>query len=321
MGPTSIGCASLDSRQEISCRCLDILFTPHFVALFSDWRRWLFIDCQTNGHKERQMTSKTNTNPAMPAHQGGATQETAVEGKYASVGDLRMYYEIHGAGRPLVLLHGAFMSATVYPTLAEGRQVIAVDLQGHGRTADIDRPLSYEQMADDTAALLQQLAIEQTDVFGYSLGGKVGLALAIRHPDLVRRLAIFGAAYRSFEESFAPDVLTVFKEATPEAFAPKALQTPYEKLSPSPNWIGLAAKILHSVRNFRGFSPEQMKAIKAEVFIGAGDHNDVSLEDVVEMHKLIPKSQLAVFPNTEHVVVMTNPDKVLGPVREFLNAH
>ena len=266
------------------------------------------------------MNSKAETNAAMPANQDNVTQETSVEGKYASVGDLKMYYEIHGTGRPLVLLHGAFMSATVYPALAEGRQVIAVDLQGHGRTADIDRPLTCEQMADDTAALLKQLEIEQTDVFGYSLGGKVGLALAIRHPELVRRLAIFGAAYRSFEESFPPDVLKVFKEATPETFAPKELKEPYEKMSPAPNWKGLAAKILQSVRNFKGFSPEQMKAIKAEVFISAGDHNDVSLEDIVEMHKLIPKSQLAVFPNTEHVVVMTNPDKVLVQVREFLNA-
>ena len=136
----------------------------------------------------------------------------------------------------------------------------------------------------------------------------------------MRRLAIFGAAYRSFEESFPPHVLKIFKEATPEAFAPKELKEPYERLSPAPNWLGLAAKILQSVKSFKGFSPEQMKAIKAEVFIGAGDHNDVSLEDIVEMHKLIPKSQLAVFPNTEHVVVMTDPDKVLVPVREFLNA-
>ena len=266
------------------------------------------------------MHSKAQTNAAMTANQDNSTQETSFEGNYASVGDLKMYYEIHGSGRPLVLLHGAFMSATVYPTLAEGRQVIAVDLQGHGRTADIDRPLTCEQMADDTAALLKQLKIEQTDVFGYSLGGKVGLALAIRHPELVRRLAIYGATYKSFEESLAPEVLEVFKKATPETFAPKELKEPYEKMSPAPNWEGLAAKILQSVRNFKGFSPEQMKAIKAEVFISAGDHNDVSLEDIVEMHKLIPKSQLAVFPNTEHVVLMTNPDKVLVQVREFLNA-
>jgi len=265
------------------------------------------------------MNSSTENNTATSADQNPAVQPPPGTGEYASLGDLKMYYEVHGAGRSLVLLHGAFMSATVYPALAEGRQMIAVDLQGHGRTADIDRPFSFEQMADDVAALLKQLKIEQTDVFGYSLGGKAGLALAIRHPELVRRLAIFGASYKSFEESLPPELLEVFKKVTPETFAPEALKAPYEKLSPAPNWIGLAAKILESMKSFQGFSPEQMKSIKAEVFLGAGDHKDVNLEHLVEMHNLIPKSQLAVFPNTEHVVMMTNPDKVLVAVKEFLD--
>ena len=265
------------------------------------------------------MNSSTENNTATSANQNSAVQPTTVKGEYTSVGDLKMYYEIHGTGRPLVLLHGAFMSATVYPALAENSQVIAVDLQGHGRTADIDRPFTFEQMADDVATLLKQLKIEQTDVFGYSLGGKVGLALAIRHPELVRRLAIYGATYKSFEESLAPEVLEIFKKATPETFAPKELKGLYEELSPAPNWIGLAAKILESMKGFKGFSPEQMKAIKAEVFLSAGDHNDVNIGHIVEMHKLIPKSQLAVFPNTDHVVMMTNPDRVLVQVKNFLD--
>ncbi|MBS1795535.1 MAG: alpha/beta hydrolase [Acidobacteria bacterium] len=230
-----------------------------------------------------------------------------------------MYYEVHGAGRPLVLLHGAFLSGAVYPSLAAGRQTIVVDLQGHGRTADIDRPLTFEQLADDVAALLKQLGIEQTDVFGYSLGGKAGLALAIRHPALVRRLAIYGASFKSFEESLPAEMLEAFNKVTPETFAPEALKKSYEELSPAPNWIGLAAKILESMKRFQGFSPEQLKAVKAEVFIGGGDRNDVNPEHLVEMHKLIPNSQLAVFPNTDHVVMMTDPEKVLVQVREFLN--
>jgi pimeloyl-ACP methyl ester carboxylesterase len=277
------------------------------------------VDCQNRIQNTKQMNSSTENNTATSANQNSAVQQATVKGEYASLGDLKMYYEIHGTGRPLVLLHGAFMSATVYPALAEGRQVIAVDLQGHGRTADIDRRFTFEQMADDVAALLKQLKIDQTDVFGYSLGGKVGLALAIRHPELVRRLAIYGASYKSFEESLPPDLLEVFKQVTPETFAPKDLKESYEKMSPAPNWIGLAAKILESMKGFQGFSPEQMKAIKAEVFLSAGDHKDVNLEHIVEMHKLIPKSQLAVFPNTEHVVMMTNPDKVLVGVKEFLD--
>jgi pimeloyl-ACP methyl ester carboxylesterase len=132
--------------------------------------------------------------------------------------------------------------------------------------------------------------------------------------------AIYGATYKSFEESLPPDLLKIFKEMTPETFAPKDLEELYEKLSPAPNWIGLAAKILESMTSFQGFSTEQMQAIKAEVFLSAGDRLDVNLEHLAQMHQLIPKSQLAIFPNTEHLVMMTNPDKVLVQVKEFFNA-
>jgi pimeloyl-ACP methyl ester carboxylesterase len=151
------------------------------------------------------------------------------------------------------------------------------------------------------------------------MGGTIGLALAIRHPDLVRRLAILGSVYRSIEESYPPDVLKDFKSIDPETFAPKDLKEPYEKMSPAPNWKGLVAKILQMEKDFKGFSPEQMKAIEAEVFIGAGDHKDVGLEHVVEMHNLIPKSQLAIFPNTEHVFLMMDPNKMPPEIKEFLN--
>ncbi|MBC7928938.1 MAG: alpha/beta hydrolase [Rubrivivax sp.] len=267
------------------------------------------------------MNSNAETNAAMPANQNTAFDQTTVKGESASVNGLKMYYEIHGAGRPLVLLHGSFMWGIVYLMLAEGRQTIVVDMQGHGRTADIDRPFTFEQMADDVAALLKQLKIEETDVFGYSMGGTIGLALAIRHPALVRRLAIYGSVFKNIEESYPPDVLKDFKAITPETFAPEELKEPYDKMSPVPNWKGLVAKIVQMEKDFKGFSPEQMKALNAEVFIGAGDHYDVGLEHVVEMHNLIPKSQLAVFPNTDHIVLLKNPntDKVLPQIKEFLN--
>jgi pimeloyl-ACP methyl ester carboxylesterase len=257
---------------------------------------------------------------ALFACQSIAAQGTEAKGKYASINGLKMYYEIHGTGEPLVLLHGSFVWATNYPTLARGRQIILIDMQGHGRTADINRPFSFEQMADDTAALLKHLKIEQADVFGYGMGGTIGLALAIRHPGLVRRLAICSAVYRPVEESYPKDVLDAFREMTPERFAPKELKKPYDKMSPAPNWRRLVAKIVQMERDFKGFSQEQMKAIKAEVFIAAGDHYDVGLEHVVEMHHLIPKSQLAVFPNSDHLLLLTNPDKILIQIREFLNS-
>jgi pimeloyl-ACP methyl ester carboxylesterase len=253
------------------------------------------------------------------ACQGTAEQQMKVKDEYAPVNGLKMYYEIHGKGEPLVLLHGSFMWGTNYPTLSEGRQLIAIDMQGHGRTADINRPFTFEQMADDTAALLKHLKIEQADIFGYSMGGTIGLALAIRHPDLVRRLAIYGSVYRPIEESYPPDMLKDFRAITPDTFAPKELKEPYEKMSPAPNWRRLVAKIIQMEKDFKGFSQEQMKAIKAEVFIGAGDRYDVDLKHIVEMHNLIPKSQLAVFPNSDHLLFFANPDKLPPQIKEFLN--
>jgi pimeloyl-ACP methyl ester carboxylesterase len=142
-------------------------------------------------------------------------------GSYAELNGLNMYYEIHGTGRPLVLLHGAYMTidamGEVVPELAETRQVIAVELQGHGRTADVDRPLSYQQMADDTAALLRRLGIEQADVFGFSMGGGVALQVAVRHPELVRKLVVASASYTS--DGMHPELLEMIPSITAEAFA------------------------------------------------------------------------------------------------------
>lgn len=120
---------------------------------------------------------------------------------YASVNGLKMYYESHGAGQPLILLHGALgtidMFGPLLPALAETRQVIAVELQAHGRTVDIDRPMSFELMADDIAALITHLGLENADLFGYSLGGGVALQTAVRHPDVVGKLVVASAAYKS----------------------------------------------------------------------------------------------------------------------------
>ena len=118
---------------------------------------------------------------------------TPAQTGYAPVNGLQMYYEIHGAGQPLVLIHGAFSAigtsfGELLPELSKTRQVIAFEMQAHGRTADIDRPLSIEQMADDTVAALQHLGIEQADIFGYSLGASIALQVAIRHPGQVRKL-------------------------------------------------------------------------------------------------------------------------------------
>src|SRR5881409_720379 len=134
-------------------------------------------------------------------------KETKAAGQYADVNGIKLYYEIHGTGAPLILLHGGLGAISMFgpnlPALAKGRQVIAVDLQGHGRTADIDRPLSVALMADDIAALIKHLGLESADVMGYSLGGGVALQTAIRHPEVVRKLVVVSTPFR--RNAFYPD--------------------------------------------------------------------------------------------------------------------
>lgn len=140
------------------------------------------------------------------------------EGKYVNVNNLNMYYELHGTGRPLILLHGGVgaseMFGPILPDLAENRQVIAVHLQAHGRTADIDRPLSFELMADDIAALVKHLGSEKADIMGYSLGAGVAMQTAIRHPDLVRKLVVVSAPVK--RDGWYPEVLEDMAQMGPE---------------------------------------------------------------------------------------------------------
>jgi pimeloyl-ACP methyl ester carboxylesterase len=155
---------------------------------------------------------------------------------YAPVNGLQMYYEIHGEGRPLILLHGAYMTidtlGPILPGLAATRRVIAPEQQGHGHTADVDRPLSYEQMADDTAALLHHLEIDDSDIFGYSMGGAIALQLAIRHPSALRRLVVASAGYSS--DSMHAAALEMFPSITSELFAGTPMEQAYLRNAPNP---------------------------------------------------------------------------------------
>jgi pimeloyl-ACP methyl ester carboxylesterase len=245
---------------------------------------------------------------------------TEVKGQYAVVNGVKMYYELHGTGKPLVILHGAFGFATTYPVLAKGRQQIAVELQGHGHTADVDRPISIEQMADDVAELLKHLKIERADVFGYSMGGNVALGLAVRHPDKVGRVAITGSYFRPIEEAFEPESVKLFK-SLPADFAPPVLKDPYDKVAPDPKqWPVLVSKVKTAALEWKGFTRDQMKAIKAPVLITLGDRDGTRPEHAVEMFRLIPDSKLAIFPGGDHFLLQTSPATVLTPVAAFLDA-
>src|SRR3712207_3337186 len=171
------------------------------------------------------------------------------EGNYAEVSDLNMYYEIRGSGEPLILLHGGVgaieMFGEVLPLLAEGRRVIAVDLQAHGRTADIDRPMTFEAMAEDVAALIEHLGLGEADVMGYSLGGGVALRTAIQHPEVLRKLVLVSTPFK--RDGWYPEVLAGMEQMGPAAAEPMK-QTPmyrlYSSVAPRPeDWPVLLTKL------------------------------------------------------------------------------
>jgi pimeloyl-ACP methyl ester carboxylesterase len=159
-----------------------------------------------------------------------------VQTGYAPVNGLSMYYEIYGEGRPLVLLHGAYMTidmlGALLPGLAAKRRVIAAEQQGHGHTADVDRPIIYEQMADDTAALLAHLGVGDADIVGYSMGGGTALQLAIRHPAVVRKLVVASASYTS--DGVLSVAREMFPSITPELFAGSPIEEAYQRTAPHP---------------------------------------------------------------------------------------
>jgi len=243
-------------------------------------------------------------------------------GRYASVKGLKMYYEIHGTGPPLLLLHGAFLTigawGKIVPELARSRQVIAVELQGHGHTADADRPLTFPQMAEDVAALLREINVERTDVYGYSMGGTVALALAARHPGLVRRLIVHGSIYN--KEGWEPEAYKQFG-ALPPDFAPRPLKDPYDSVAPDPKrWPVLVAKVKELESSFAGLPDSDLKAITAETLVVMGDREGLRPEQAVAMYRLIPKAQLAILPGADHFLLFTRPDVVLGLITPFLDA-
>ena len=256
------------------------------------------------------------------------------KGDYAEMNGLEMYYEIHGSGEPLILLHGAYMTigtmGEIVPSLAETRRVIAVELQGHGRTADIDRPLSYEQMADDVAALLRHLGIENADVFGYSMGGGVALQVAIRHPEVVRKLVAASATYNS--EGIYPEVLEGIERITPEVFAGTPWREEYDRIAPNPeDFPTLVAKLKQLDGEVQDWSAEDIRSIKAPTLVLIADSDVVRPEHAVAMFRLLgggvagdlaglPDSRLAVLPGTTHVGLVNRADWLLSMIGEFLDA-
>ena len=263
-----------------------------------------------------------------------AAQDDAVQSGYASVNGLEMYYEIQGTGDPLVVIHGSFMSiesmGEIVPRLAETRQVIAVELQGHGRTGDIDRALSPDLLADDVAALLQELEIEQADIFGYSLGGAVALHMGIRHPEMVRKLVVVSANYTL--EGWYPELTGFMETISPDIFAGSPIETEYKSLAPDPDGLPiLVSKIQQLATNLQAIPDESIQAITAPSFIMLGDSDNVRPEHALDLFKLLgggvpgdlvglPSSQLAMIPGATHTSILSRVDVLVALTVEFLDA-
>jgi pimeloyl-ACP methyl ester carboxylesterase len=248
------------------------------------------------------------------------------QGNYAEINDLNLYYEIQGEGEPLILLHGALgstgMFGEVLPMLAKGRQVIAVDLQAHGRTADSDRPLSLETMADDVAALIQHLGFEKADVMGYSMGGGVALRTAIQHPEVVRKLVVVSTTFK--RDGWYPEILEGQAMMNAEAAEPMK-QTPmyqgYASVAPQlEDWPVLLGKMGEMVRRDYDWS-EEVSILKAPTLLVVGDADAVRTSHAVEFFELLgggkkdggwdgsgmSKAQLAILPGLTHYTIFNSP--------------
>ena len=255
---------------------------------------------------------------------------------YAPVNGLKMYYEIHGSGsgEPLVLLHGSFMTITNNWTgwigeLSKTRTVIAVEVQGHGRTADINRDFSYERLADDVAAMLGYLEIKQADLLGYSMGGGIAMQVAIRHPDKVRKVVSVSAFFR--RDGLVKEALDAFPKLTADTFKGSPIETEYKKLSPTPNeFANFVTRVIAMELKSYDFGAAQLKATKAPFLFIHGDADGVRLDHIAEMFRLKgdeihgdlrprSESRLAVLPNATHVTLMEKASAIIPMVNDFLD--
>jgi pimeloyl-ACP methyl ester carboxylesterase len=260
----------------------------------------------------------------------------APETGYAAVNGLQMYYEIHGSGgTPLLLLHGGLFNidlqfGEVLPTLAQTRQVIAVDFQAHGHTGDIDRPLTTAHLASDVVALLQHLEVPKVDVFGFSVGGAVALYLAIKHPELIRKAIVSSVSFSP--DGDRPENAEAVGALKVEMIAGTPMEQDYLAKSPNPDKLqDLLDKLGTYDQGSKGWSDADIEGIAAPTLITVGDCDAVRLEHAVRFVQLrggdvngdfvgVPASQLAVFPGTTHFFGMARTALVLDVVTNFLDA-
>lgn len=253
-------------------------------------------------------------------------------GNYADINGMQLYYEVSGSGEPLVVLHGAYMNietmGDIIPRLAESHTVYALELQGHGRTNDIDRPITYQNLADDVAAFMDSVGLEKADIFGYSMGAAVGLQLAIRHQDKVDQLVAASVAYDA--SGWQPAFTEFIPSMTPDMFVGGPMEEEWKRLAPNPEGFRAFAERLIQLEKEPMAWEEDVKTLQTPVLIIAGDADVSTLEHNVALFRLLgggamgdmgvplPASRLAVLPATSHTAVIAQVDLLEGFIEPFL---
>lgn len=261
---------------------------------------------------------------------GPAFAQSEPKGDRVEVNGMQMYYEVSGEGDPLVVLHGAYMNipamGAIIPKLAQTHKVYAIEFQGHGRTTDIDRPITYPNLADDVALFMDKVGVAKADVFGYSMGAAAGLQLAIRHPEKVNKLIAASGAYDA--KGWQPAFTAFIPQMTVEMFMP--FEAEYRKLAANPDGFKDWVKKLIALESEPMAWEADIKVLKSPVLIIAGDADVVTLEhavalfrllgggDMGDMGKPLAASRLAVLPATSHTAVITQPDLLHAFIEPFL---
>jgi pimeloyl-ACP methyl ester carboxylesterase len=263
---------------------------------------------------------------------GTAFAQEAPEGSRVEINGMQMYYEVSGEGDPMIVLHGGFMNipmmGEIIGQLAETHRVYAVELQGHGRTTDIDRPITYPNLAGDVAAFMDAVGIEKADVFGYSMGAMTGLRLAIDHPDKVDQLVFASGAYDY--EGWQPVFQAAIPTWTLEMFTSSPFAEDYKKLAADPDGFPAMAQKVIDLEKLRFAWGEEVAELNTPVLIIAGDADGMTLDHSVEMFRLLgggvmgdvgeplAASRLAILPASSHTAVIGQPDLLMAFIGPFL---
>jgi pimeloyl-ACP methyl ester carboxylesterase len=256
------------------------------------------------------------------------------ESGYADVNGLKMYYEVYGQGNPLVLLHGSFLTiplnwAPFIPLLAHDRQVIVAEMQGHGRTQDIPRALSYEGMADDVAGLLKHLKIDRADILGLSMGGGVAFQFAVRHPHQLRRLVVLSAPYA--HDGWWPEVEASFATFTADQLTGTSIQQHYESLGNEPAQFPEFIRKVISIDLQPYDWSKEVKSIQAPIFLALGDADGVRYDHALALFQAkgggqmgdihgLPQSRLAILPGTSHIGMLQRTEWLVPMITDFLDS-